>query len=210
MENIFCDNCKNILKKTDGFDLCHSCSTIEYKINHTNREFVYIRAKILGFLALKIKNQKLLIKSLGLSGPDDLLEYMMEKREFFPNHIFEVTNPILKKKYANQVISMLKTLPSPSHRSISTDIDGISSGLTELKVILYGSEGRSVDVDPTKQGEHRQIFTESKSMIQRFMSKISNDYESLMYCDSCDTLGEREVMTGSGEIHPYDGCVFCY
>ena len=107
MDQIFCNICKNILRKTEGFDICYSCSTIEYKINYTGREFVYIRARILGFLALKVIDQKLLLKSLNLPNSNDLLEYIMEKREFFPNHIFEASIPHLKKKYANQIISIL-------------------------------------------------------------------------------------------------------
>lgn len=210
MEHIFCSVCKNILKKTEGFDICYSCSTIDYRFNYTKREFVYVRARILGFLALKLLNQKLLIKSLGLSNSEDLLQYIMEKKEFYPNHIFETSNSRLKTKYANQIISIMKDSSTSSEFHTKTDIDGISSGLTELKVILYGSEGRSLDVDPTKQGEHRQVFNESKSMIQRYMSKLSSDYKALTYCNSCDTLGEKEVMSGGGEIHPYDGCVFCY
>ena len=210
MEDIFCNVCKNILRKTEGYDICYSCSTIEYKTNYTKREFVYIRAKILGFLALKLLNQKLLIKSLGLSNSDDLLQYILEKREFYPNHIFETSNTRLKTKYANQIISMMKNPSTPNEFHTKTDIDGISSGLTELKVILYGSEGRSVDVDPTKQGEHKHIFNESRSMIQHFMSKINSEYDSLIYCDSCDLLGEKDVMSSNGEIHPYDGCTFCY
>ena len=206
---LFCGKCKNMVKKTPSFDLCYSCAEIDYIDNDSKRTYVYFTSDCFAFLALRQINSKLLGVSTDLQDHDEMTEYFLIKREYFPNHIFDTNNRELKVKYLREIDSAFSQKANHGGMLNSNLQDAFSHSLTVLKEILYGQIGRTMDVDPTKQGKFVDDFKKCKHLILQVLKNLKLEYVQLHYCDICNILGEREKLTDNNTHHPYDGCIWC-
>jgi hypothetical protein len=206
MMNLFCENCKNFLKKTTHFSYCHTCSEIKY-VQREVQDFIFIKPEAFGFLSMYFSSPLSMVHGLGFEEKSDLLQYFIEKREFFPDHIFNLNNDGLKIDYFNFLAGIRTRL------SIDTDAmqtsDAYAIALIELKYILYGLEGRSEEIDPRTQGKYQQEFVESSKIVLSYLFGVQEHIDGLYFCDTCHTMGPREIMLNDNSIHPYDGCIWC-
>ena len=206
MMNLFCGNCRNFLKNTTHFSHCHTCSEIKYGQREI-QDFIFIKPEALGFLSMYLSSPLSMVKTLGFEDKSDLLQYFIEKREFFPDHIFNLNNNDLRIDYFNFLVGT-RTILSFDRGAIQKS-DAYAIALIELKYILYGLEGRSEEIDPRAQGKYQQEFVECSKIVLSYLFGIQEHIDSLYFCDTCHTMGPREIMLNDSSIHPYDGCIWC-
>ena len=206
MESLFCGNCSNLKRNTTHFSFCHTCSEIAY--NHREiQDFIFIKPEAFGFISMYLLNPLSIVETLGFGSKSDLLQYFIEKREFFPDHIFNLNNNDLKIDYFNFLFE-LRTIGSLDTGAIQKS-DAYAVALIELKYILYGLEGRSEEIDPRTQGKYQEDFVECTKTVLSYLFGIQEHIDSLYFCDTCHTMGPREIMLNLNSIHPYDGCIWC-
>lgn len=202
MDEIFCKSCGNIHRITTQYTFCSVCSSLDYK--HSRNEFPFVSPRAVGFKALCSINKDLVRSGLGLQSTNALEEYFMVKSEYFPNHLFFLNNTKIREQYYDWLDEMHEL-------SLVEDLkirDAYSSALAEIKYLLYGEDGAKEQLNPLENGKYAEEF-QSAAMIAKISLSYFYTKGLTRYCDGCGTLGEKELMENFGEIHRYDGCIWC-
>jgi hypothetical protein len=157
-----------------------------------------------GFKAVFITNKELVRSGLGLRSTDALEEYFMVKSEYFPNHLFFLNSSKIREQYYD----WLDEVNEVSLVEISRIRDAYSCALAEIKYLLYGTDGVKEQLNPLKHGKYAEQFR-AAAMVAKTSLSYFFTRGLTHYCDGCDILGVKELMQNSGEIHRFDGCIWC-
>ena len=202
MDEIFCKSCGNIHRITTQYTFCSACSSLEYK--QSRNEFPFVSPYAIGFKAIYSINKDLVRSGLGLRSTNDLEEYFMVKSGYFPNHLFFLNNTKIREQYYDW-LDEVHEVPLVEDLRIR---DAYSCALAEIKYLLYGEDGAKEQLNPLEHGKYVEEFQSSAAIAQMSLSYFYTRGLT-RYCDSCDTLGEKELMENFGEIHRFDGCIWC-
>lgn len=202
MDELFCNSCGNFQKVTTEFTYCMKCQEIRYK--KSRNLFPFVSGKAIGFLTLMRIDASLIQDGLGLSSIDAVEEYFFHKSEYFPSHLFALQSLAIKQNYFDWLSEIR---PSELRNSVVIE-DTVAYALSEIKYLLYGSDGLKEQLNPSMTGIHVNEFKLASMTVRKVVSSLFSN-GLVHFCDSCYLLGEKGRMLQNGGIHQYDGCVWC-